>query len=85
MFRFWPRDPPDANEYHQSSLIYGHFSPRQGLRFCRNYSLRLKAGPRWTQLCCEGRKLRERRHARLIELSLADHMRGFDTSQCRGG
>lgn len=55
------------------------------MRLCRKYSQRLKAGRRRTQLCCQGRKLLEWRYAGLVERPLADHVCGFDPSQCSGG
>ena len=49
---------------------------------CRKVFQRLSEDPRWTQLSSEGRKQLERRHIILPELSLADHVCGFDPSQC---
>ncbi len=53
--------------------------------FCRKYFCGLKASSRWTQLRCEGCKLLEWGGACLIKLTLADHMRCFDPSQCGSG
>ena len=53
--------------------------------FCRKDFFGLNGGHHWTQLCCESGELFECGSSGLIQLALADHMRGFGPSSrcCR--